>query len=332
MTNFRFGFLAAVSIFSNLACSGPSTSTDPSNEQDVIARAPQWVARTDPHAGPECILRFGGSTYLGIPSTHRVMRVEPDGTLTEYAHVPMSPEGMTLMLVLSADRAGNIYAPIATFSSAPAGIYKIPAGGGVGVPFATNAEPPFFQPNGTKLSEDGYLFVADSQGVVYRVSPSGEAVAWSRDSVLTGDHHACGSTFPFDVGANGIVVEEDAVYVSNTDRGSIVRFPIRADGSAGAAEIIASDCALSGIDGFAFDVDRSILLVNNRSNSVQRVGRDGSIRTLFSGAPLDFPTDLAFETRGRTRSLLVAVAAYNSGAGDAALPETGLLRFPLPAR
>ena len=44
-----------------------------------------------------------------------------------------------------------------------------------------------------------------------------------------------------DFGANGIAYRRGAVYVTSYGQGTIVRIPIRADGSAGSAEVVASD-------------------------------------------------------------------------------------------
>ncbi|WP_199790257.1 hypothetical protein [Streptomyces canus] len=51
-------------------------------------------------------------------------------------------------------------------------------------------------------------------------------------------------------GADGIKVHDDAVWVSNTDRGMVLRIPVRRNGSAGPIETRAT--GLGGIDDFAF--------------------------------------------------------------------------------
>jgi DNA-binding beta-propeller fold protein YncE len=99
-------------------------------------------------------------------------------------------------------------------------------------------------PNGIALNEaTGEIYVADSVlGTVWKVPRRGGAAqAWSGNAAL--------APVPF-IGANGLKVHRGAVWVSNTDAGTLLRIPIARDGSAGPVRVRAT--GLTGIDDFAF--------------------------------------------------------------------------------
>src|SRR5260370_1340459 len=144
-------------------------------------------------------------------------------------------------------------------------------------------------------------FVDSIKGAVYR-APMGGGVAtvWAQTPELAR------LTF---LGANGIHVREDAIWVSNTDQGTIVRFPIQGDGNAGSPTIVAS--GLVGIDDFAFlSSDRGIVAAMNAPNGVVLIGRHGSVTTLADSANgTENPTTVLFQGR----DIYVANGAYHTG-------------------
>ncbi len=82
------------------------------------------------------------------------------------------------------------------------------------------------------------------------------------------------------------------------------------------------DCdALGGADGLARAPDGSFVIAVNRQNKVVRVGADGEVHTLVSGAPLDFPASVAYQG---TTLFATNFAFANASAGKPATP--GLLR------
>lgn len=129
----------------------------------------------------------------------------------------------------------------------------------------------------------------------------------------------------FAIGANGIVVERDAVYVVNMDRATLVQIPREAAGHAGTPHVLAGpDCdALGGADGLAHAPDGSFVIAVNRQNKLVRVtANDGAISTLAHGAPFDFPASVAY-----LGSALYATnfALKTASAGEPSAP--GLLRI-----
>src|SRR5438270_833058 len=99
-------------------------------------------------------------------------------------------------------------------------------------------------PNGLVFDAAGQLYVTDSAaGAVFVVSRAGEVQKWLTDALLTGGKDSCGAgkgvVVPFDIGANGVAIKDGALYVTNTDKGSIVRIPIQSNGAAGAPSLFA---------------------------------------------------------------------------------------------
>ena len=127
----------------------------------------------------------------------------------------------------------------------------------------------------------------------------------------------------FPLGANGIVVRDHAVIVTNTEGASIVRIPIRRDGSAGAASVVAQGPALLGADGLALDVFGNAFVAVNPQNTLLRVDPHGSITVLATAADgLDNPASLAFGTsRTDRKSLFITNFAIFSAA-----PKPGLIK------
>ena len=111
-------------------------------------------------------------------------------------------------------------------------------------------------PNGLALdSRTGYLYIADSLGVVWRVpSTGGTPVEWSTGTALQPLYF---------IGANGVELSGGAVWVSDSDRGAVLRIPIEPGGDAGT--ITTSVTGVGGADDFAVLPGNLIVLALNAS-------------------------------------------------------------------
>jgi hypothetical protein len=138
----------------------------------------------------------------------------------------------------------------------------------------------------------GLLYVADSLlSVVWRVSiADGTVSAWASGPQLAPNGG---------LGANGLKLHGGAVWVSNTQLGTLLRIPI---------ETIAS--GLAGIDDFAFTgpgQSASVLAAINAFSTVVLIRPDGSQQTVLTAADgLSNPSAVAI--RGST--VYVLSAAY----------------------
>jgi sugar lactone lactonase YvrE len=247
---------------------------------------------------PEGLSVTREAAYVGFAPTGLVAHVDTStGQTSPFGQLPRPVPGKGFMTGLAQAASGDIYAGLASFvPEVEPGIYRIDAAGGQATLFAKHAALPF--PNGLAFDRQGDLFVTDSgTGSVFRITSDGSAERWAKGEALNGDKEACDKAGPgFAIGANGIVVEPDAVYVSNLDQATLVKIPREASGRAGAPVVIAGpDCAaLGGADGLARAPDGSFVVAINRQNKLVRVRESGSVETLASGAPFDFPASVAF--------------------------------------
>jgi sugar lactone lactonase YvrE len=186
-------------------------------------------------------------------------------------------------------------------------------------------------PNGFAFDDRGTLYVTESfsmsaagygEGGIWRIPPRGAAEVWVRDPLLTG----IGLFGNPPMGANGIAYYHGDLYVTNTDKGLVVRIPVEKDGSAGAPERWKQledvpESPLAGTafpimpDGLALDVHGNLYLTILTRNAVVRLmgdtGAQQSIAVLASPGPVpsalfDMPASLAFGTgAGEQQNLFV---------------------------
>jgi sugar lactone lactonase YvrE len=292
------GLSACSSAAHNSAAAGAAGST--ATPEKLVA--PFEVAKGEL---PEGLAIGDGVPYVGLAPTGQIGKVNlSDGSLSTFATLPapVPNKGFMTGLAFSAKDAGVLYAALVSFvPEVQAGIYRVGAAGGKAELFAKSADMVF--PNGLIADEAGDWFVADSNaGAVFKVSQSGSTVdKWLSDDALAGDSaHSCasakGAGLPFNIGANGITKLGDALYVTNTDKGSVVRIALTADGKAGKVSLLAGpDCAtLGGADGITTHAG-ALYVANNFLNRVVRLDAQGEVTTVAAGAPLDFPASLVFD-------------------------------------
>jgi sugar lactone lactonase YvrE len=321
-------FIALAALAAMLPVSACNKATSPANEPSASLASPELVVRFDPSAGelPEGLALTKDAAYVGFAPTSRVVRVDAaTGAVSTFGQLPAPVSGKGFMTGLALAKGGDLYAGLASFvPEVQAGIYRIAKTGGAAALFAKDDALAF--PNALAFDDQGALFATDSgSGSVFRIDESGRASRWYSGAELTGDQDACDKAGPgFPIGANGLVVEEDAIYVVNLDQATLVKIPREASGAAGTPQILAGpDCAtLGGADGLARAHDGSFLVAVNRQDKIVRIDEAGGTRTLVSGAPLDFPATLAY----RGSSLFATnFALVNASAGKAATP--GLIKL-----
>ncbi len=262
---------------------------------------------------PEGIVLTGGHALVGIAPTGNVVQVDADGTTTMFGNVPFVPMS-SYALGLALDSMGRVYVGIgAVGAGAIPGIYRIPATGGTGVLFASDPMMQF--PNGLDFDSTGNLYVADSNGHVFKISALGVVTNWSSDTALAAAATSpCGPRVtPFPIGANGIVVEATQVIVAHTDSAALLRIAINGDGTAGAVTPVVADCTnLLGIDGIGQEAPGSWLATMQGTNGIARVTMDGTVTVLHTGAPLDGPASVDIGMFGTSRQAVITNSAFVS--------------------
>ncbi|MCK9921817.1 hypothetical protein MXD61_07925 [Frankia sp. AgPm24] len=233
-----------------------ATPTSPASAATWVVSAPRIVARFDVNTGqsPEGIaLEPTGSALISLANASAVVRVRRDGQVEPVGQLPRSGAcpilGGSYSSGIARGPDGTVYVLNCT-GSADSGVWRIRRGG---VPEQIARLPVQAFPNGLALDErTGDLYAADSAlGVIWKVPTTGGTPrVWASGPELTRDEL---------FGANGITVHRGQVWVSNTDRGTIMRIPIGAGGAAGPIRTMVSGLT-GGVDNFTvFGPDDTIL-------------------------------------------------------------------------
>lgn len=188
---------------------------------------------------------------VGAPSTLGVLADEAWGLLWVCAHAPASA-APSLKEEVSALRTCDLG------SGVRRAVYKMPGGGSALC-------------NDIAASPRWGVFVTDTRaGRVLRLaSPDSGLALWAQGEAFAG--------------ADGVAVSEDSVFVTSVARGSLLRVPIRADGTAGDPQALETSVPLRRPDGLRNLRDGRLLLSDWELGKVFVVevdGRRAVMRTL----------------------------------------------------
>ena len=280
---------------------------------------------------PESIaIDHAGNMYLSMPFSNAVVKVTPDGAQTAIATFPSAnPLGVRL------DHQGDLFVAVAS-----SGLWRVPASGGVAQEVVN--QPAFW--NGLAFDHRGDLFVSESAtGTIWRLARNGTFALWASSPLLQGTINPgpCGIIHPAvpsfgPIGANGLAFDKHGdLFVANTDLGTIVRITVSNDGTVGEASVFAGpSCDLWGADGIAFDDHDNLYVAANSKGQIDRVDPSGNVQVVAAGDPLNFPSDVAFGTRGQDRKQLFITdfAAFLTSAGAPGVLklDVGIPGRPLP--
>jgi hypothetical protein len=267
----------------------------------VLVSAPQVLDHFSLPAGqqPENIaLEPNGTADLTFAFIGQVVSVTAGGTITPLASLPAAPAGagapivgvpFTGGIVIAPD--GSRYVNYSTGTAGLTGIWRLTPGF---QPVRIAALPP------TSFAYDGYLYVADSAlGIIWRVpAGGGTPTAWDSGPQLAPAGF---------LGANGLKVHDGAVWVTNTDHGTLLRIPIGPGGAAGPIQTVAT--GLPGADDFAFTGQGDILAALDAPSELAVIYPNGTHTiALTSANGLSNPTSVA--VAGNT--VYIPSAAYTT--------------------
>ena len=308
-----------------------------------VAEFPEYIPFS-PDESPEGVaVDKVGNVYVSVdvPGHAELWKFTPTGEKTVLAQFPNPGR-----VGLAVDATGNVY------MVAAGGVYVVdPEGVFAHLPGTENIN----YPDGLAFDQRGNLYITDffslssgpdscmdtwGMGGIYRFPKGGvSAELWLRHELLTGN---CVGLLGYPAGANGIQFFRGDLYVINTDRGTIVRIPVRPDGSAGEPTVWAtlqpvpeSPLTQMGFpalgDGFAFDVHGNAYIAIVSLEAIVRINaHDRSQETLafWPLAPLDTPTSIAFGTgKGGRTSIFIVNMGWAAAFGVPNPPGTGLIKM-----
>lgn len=310
MRSGRF-ILIAVVVLSVAGCADSS-----SNEADLATGTVEKIIGFDPQAREQVeglAVDDSGDLYITFPFLGKVARVRDGATTREdVGSVPVEANDFGTLGVAIAD--DDIV--VAVQSAKSGGVWRFPKAGGAGERIAGTEKIGFA--NDLDVADNGDIYVASSvepkdasganQGAVWRIA-NGEVEQWLVSPVLGGTGT---SGLPLPIGANGIAVRDDTVYVSNTEQGQIVAIEIGENGDAGEPEVWAKDAQLNGSDGITFDDAGNLFVAVIAQSHIARVDKDDKAVSIIAknDEGLDFPSTVKFgagETEGELLALNFAI-------------------------
>lgn len=239
-----------------------------------------------------------GAVDVTFNAAHQVARVGTNGVVTVLATLPAATNG----IAATADgivRGLNGVLYVDYGAGDQSGVWMIEPGSTTATQLT--ALPQVGWLNGLALdSANEDLLATDStNGTVWKISLNdGSASIWAQGSSLQ-PNSTTGK------GANDVQVHDGAAYVSNTDKGTLLRIPINSDGSAGTATTVAQ--GITSIDGFSFDDSGDVIAAQNYADQVALIHPDGTSQTVLTSADgVSNPTSVKID--GST--VFVASGAY----------------------
>jgi gluconolactonase len=249
-----------------------------------------------------------GRVYAG-GEAGQIYRISLEGKVEELASTGGFIYGVTT------DGDGNVFA--CDFGNAA--LERISSAGEVSTFSTGTADHPLRVPNYAAFDARGNLYVTDSggwgsdDGLIYRVSSSGETEVWTEQA----------PRFP-----NGccIGLDGDTLLVIESRGRAISRIPIREDGSAGPIEAIV-DLTGSQPDGIALASDGTMVVGCYRPDRLYLIDPRGTVDVLAEdpdGVILNQPANVAFVGPGLDRIVVSSLGGWSLMVAD-----IGLVGAPL---
>jgi hypothetical protein len=241
----------------------------------------------------------GGVVFVSLSEASEVARVTPAGRVRIVGRLPQSGKCPVFNLPISVGLVrlpGGALDVLNCTGNGDTGIWRVQPGQ---APREITRLPATSVPNGLALA-GGMVYAADSlRGVVWRApAAGGPAQVWASGTALSRISY---------IGLNGIYAEGGAIWVDNTDRGTVLRIPVGLGGAAGPARVAVSGLAKAGLDDFTVLPGGTIVMPEELAGRVVVIRPGAAPRTVLTTADgLSDPVDAWVAGR----LLLVADSGY----------------------
>lgn len=213
-----------------------------------------------------------------------VYQIVPGAAPTVLTRIPGKVTGIALA-------AGHSYLITAFDTTGRAVVHHIDRGGAIATTIIKDA---VFLNGIERVAPDSYLMADSYKGVIWQYQiKTGQARVWLDSSLLKRSDN--NNPMP---AANGIRRHGDQVLVSNTAKMTLLRVPIRPDGSAGEPSVWKERI---NIDDFAVARDGSVWAATHIYNNVLRIAPNGTVTVVADAAQgLTGSTSVALSADGKT--------------------------------
>jgi sugar lactone lactonase YvrE len=282
---------------------GDQAGGDGSPEPDDTPEAPSTLVSFDGEAREfteGVAVDADGNVFASVTPQGRLVRIAAGETEAEdFGMIEGLQQDDFGLLGLTVDADGNVYGGVVSENADANGVWRFDADSGEAERLPGTEAIKFA--NAVIVDGDTVYATdttgADGKGAVWRVPQDGDAEIWAQGNELAGDSSI---GFGFPLGANGIDVHDDKVYVGVTETAKIATIPIEDDGSAGDITIFADltkagpDGKLAAVDGIDVDDDGNVYVAAPLIHSVLKVSSDGQdVSTVDAGDDLDGPASVA---------------------------------------
>jgi sugar lactone lactonase YvrE len=274
-----------------VGAAGPTGPTGPSGDAAAITGRGDIDTLALPGAAfyPESLnAGADGTLYASSVGTGAIVRFAANA-ITPTVFVPSGGAVKNATGLLVDDATGLLWSCAVDFATSPPSTlglrtYKLSDG-------SLLKNYPFPGPgfcNDMAFDAAGNLYVTDSFGSVLKLSKGAASLAtWSADPLLA-------PSSPSGFGADGIVVDGATVYVNTFSDSRIVKIPVKADGSAGAAVDVTVTPAIHSPDGMRLAGSGTLVVVEGTTpGKLTKIAVNGSTGTATVIANrLEGPTSL----------------------------------------
>jgi sugar lactone lactonase YvrE len=267
-----------------------------------------------------------GNLYVSVGNTLR--RRVPGGRFGVFATLPLPINALGVKV----GPDGCVYSASTSLSDVPgAFVWRICSAESVEV-FAELDQSG--APNDLAFDDCGNLFVTDPLlARIWKVDRWGNPQVFVQHPLLEGTPEDPALVFRA-IGVNGIAFDKQQrfLYVSNTDRGSILRIDLHSRHPA--PSVFVQDSLLRGADGIAFDREETLWVTVNALDSLVTVNARGQVRRRVQGGLLDGPSSVAFgATKNDRDQLYLMSSAFSRTLGfQAGIPRPALLNMGVASR